>query len=86
MNSHCDCVNFIPIDVAKGTCVHFNETVMIDSATCVKFSSAPKCRFCCNFKNPDAQRIGTCEGFEQESWVSSDFSSMNCEKYTERKG
>jgi 4-hydroxyphenylacetate decarboxylase small subunit len=82
IEKHSDCLNYIPVDVAKGFCVRENGIVTLDSNPCELAKSRPKCKYCSNYyfqekavNNGD----GICKGFEKESWVYGELSSENCE-------
>lgn len=78
---HNDCVNFCPIDVAKGICRLTNSMIFIDTNTCENFKEACKCRNCENFKNPNNDNIGTCVGLKKESWTFGELNALTCEGY-----
>ncbi|WP_027623091.1 4-hydroxyphenylacetate decarboxylase small subunit [Clostridium lundense] len=78
---HNDCLNFSPIDVAKGICRLTNSIIFIDSQTCGKFNELPKCKNCTNFKNPNKDNIGTCTGLKKEAWAYGDLNAVTCEGY-----
>lgn len=78
---HNDCVNFSPVDAAKGICRATNNMVFIDTETCGNFKEACKCRNCKNFVNPGSDNIGTCIGLKKESWTFAELSAATCEGY-----
>lgn len=78
---HSDCTNFSPIDVAKGICRLCNELIFIDTDTCGSFDRLPKCNNCSNFKEPNTDDIGTCEGFKKTYWTHGELNAMSCEGY-----
>ena len=78
---HSDCVNFCPIDVAKGICRVSNQMIFVDTEVCGDFTEASKCRNCGNFRNQNKDNIGTCVGLKKESWTFAELSAVTCEGY-----
>lgn len=78
---HNDCLNFSPIDVAKGICRVTNTIIFIDSEPCTNFKELPKCKNCVNFINANKDNIGTCTGLNKEAWAYGDLNAVTCEGY-----
>jgi 4-hydroxyphenylacetate decarboxylase small subunit len=78
---HSDCVNFSPVDAAKGICRLSNSMVFIDTEVCENFREACKCGNCKNFKNSNNDNVGTCVGFKKEAWTYADLNAVTCEGY-----
>ncbi len=81
MDKHSNCLNFSPIDAAKGICRISNGFVNIDGETCTSFKLAPKCSNCENFKNVNEENIGTCIGLGDHAWSFGELSAITCEGY-----
>ncbi|QXM06897.1 4-hydroxyphenylacetate decarboxylase small subunit [Crassaminicella indica] len=81
---HHDCLNFAPIDVAKGICRITNKIIFTDTNTCPKFIALKKCKNCAHFTNPNSKNIGTCLGLEKESWTYGELCAVTCEGYKEK--
>ena len=79
--NHTDCLNFIPIDVAKGFCNMIKGNVVVDSPVCSRFEQVAKCRVCARFSSPDEKGIGKCGGFSEESWTFAGLKAVNCERF-----
>jgi 4-hydroxyphenylacetate decarboxylase small subunit len=82
---HNDCVNFSPVDVAKGICRLSNQTVFIDALVCEKFNEVSKCKNCSSFKNPNKDNMGTCVGLKKPSWTYGELNAVTCEGYKANK-
>ncbi|WP_242847897.1 4-hydroxyphenylacetate decarboxylase small subunit [Inediibacterium massiliense] len=82
---HNDCINFSPIDAAKGICRLANTMINIDGNVCNAFKEAPKCRNCHHFKDPDEDEIGICKGLDKEDWTFGDLHAMTCTKHIFKK-
>jgi 4-hydroxyphenylacetate decarboxylase small subunit len=84
VEKHSDCLNYIPVDVAKGICVRENGIITLDSVVCDKSVLRPKCKYCSNYYFQEKETNngdGICKGFEKESWVYGELSSENCENW-----
>ncbi len=80
-NRHIDCMNFSPIDAAKGICRLTESMIPIDSDICPNFREKRKCENCVNFKSPDKDNIGTCIGLEKDDWTFGELNAVTCEGY-----
>lgn len=82
MSCHRDCLNFAPVDVAKGICHRTKNMVAADAEGCEKFNQKPKCRHCQNFK-ADTERVelGTClaSTAEPQFLAYPDMTAVTCE-------
>lgn len=81
---HRECINYINLDCEKGMCAIAKVIVPIDgegSEACENFKEAPTCGSCRNFIEPDKYGLGTCKGFEKESWAYGTCGAFTCEQY-----
>ncbi|WZL73278.1 4-hydroxyphenylacetate decarboxylase small subunit [Clostridiaceae bacterium 35-E11] len=78
---HSDCVNFAPVDVAKGICRVSNNSVFTDTDICPNYEAIKKCSNCAHFVNPSQENIGTCLGLEKEAWAYGELTAITCEGY-----
>lgn len=80
--NHLDCINFTPIDVAKGFCnYHDANIILIDSDVCPVFTAAQKCKFCSNLTEIDERGIGTCVGYPVKDWAYEELRATHCDKF-----
>ncbi|WP_019878802.1 4-hydroxyphenylacetate decarboxylase small subunit [Succinispira mobilis] len=83
--NHLDCVNFTPIDVAKGFCnAHHAQIMLIDSDTCPMFEAKQKCKFCSNLADIDEKGMGTCQGYAKKDWAYAEMAAPFCEKFSKK--
>ena len=60
-NIHRDCLNFAPIDVAKGLCHLSKEIINADAEQCSNFAPIAKCKRCLHFTVEDGKvELGFC--------------------------
>ncbi len=81
---HADCENFIPVDVAKGICTAHSTEIPADGESCPLFATAPKCKNCRHFTDPDEKGTGNCTGFTDAFWSYPELRAQTCEEYTRR--
>lgn len=75
---HNDCMNFCPVDVAKGICRRTNTLTLIDSQTCECYLQLPKCKFCRNYI-PTEDNLGLCKAEKDEAWAYPEMVAVTCE-------
>ncbi|CAH2214872.1 4-hydroxyphenylacetate decarboxylase small subunit [Tepidibacter aestuarii] len=85
MLKHNDCLNFSPMDAAKGICRVTGNMINIDSDVCEVFELCPKCRNCSNFKNSDKDELGMCTGLDKDNWTYGDLNAVTCNSHEFKK-
>jgi len=78
---HSDCLNFIPVDVAKGICNFYSKEILVEGKICENFKVMPECNNCSYFTEPDSKGTGKCTGFSDDYWTFATLKAVNCEKY-----
>ena len=81
---HYECKHFLALDCEKGMCAVSRMIVPLDgegSDACPNFECGKLCKFCVKFHDADAHGIGTCSGFEKESWAYGDCGAFCCENF-----
>ncbi len=78
---HNDCMNFCPLDVAKGLCRRKNELTLIDSNTCDCYVKLPKCKFCVNYV-ASGDNLGICKAEKDEPWAYPEMIAVTCEMFS----
>ncbi len=78
---HIDCLNFIPVDVAKGICNFHSKEILVEGNICENFKLMPECNNCSYFMEPDSKGTGKCAGFSDNYWTFASLKAVNCEKY-----
>ena len=84
---HYECANYLHLDCEKGMCAVGKFIVPSDgegSDACPNFKPGFLCANCVNFVDPDKYGIGTCKGFEKESWAYAQCGSFCCENYKQK--
>ncbi len=75
---HNDCLNFCPLDVAKGLCRRTNELTLIDTDTCECYERLPKCKFCANYV-ATGDGMGICKAEKGDPWAYPEMIAVTCE-------
>ena len=78
---HNDCLNFLPVDVAKGFCRRTDELILTDSETCEHFNALPKCKNCAQFLPQDGGALGVCRAEKSQPWTFKDLIAVTSEMY-----
>jgi 4-hydroxyphenylacetate decarboxylase small subunit len=61
INCHRDCINFAPIDVAKGICHRTKEIIQSDAGQCTEFRPIAKCKRCSHYTAEEGSiELGYC--------------------------
>lgn len=85
---HRDCMNFAPIDVAKGICHITKKIVPADAEQCNAFERIAKCKYCQNFQaDKEKVEIGVCTVSTHVPTFPAypDMVATTCEMYKEAK-
>lgn len=85
-NSHRDCRNFAPVDVAKGICHISKNMIEADGACCDNYVRLAKCKYCKRFaSDPGKIELGICEAsMNSPKFVAyPDMVAITCEFYEE---
>ena len=77
---HSDCLNFCPVDVAKGVCRRTGELTIIDSNTCECYQPLPKCKFCAHYVSAEEQ-LGLCKAEAGHPWAYGEMIAVTCEMF-----
>ncbi len=77
---HSDCLNFCPVDVAKGLCRRTGKLTIIDSDTCDCYKQLPKCKFCANYIAAEEQ-LGLCKAEAGNPWAYKEMIAVTCEMF-----
>lgn len=81
---HYECANYLHLDCEKGMCAITKMIVPCDgegSDACPNFKPGHMCQFCKNFTDADKYGIGTCKGFDKESWAYAQCGAFSCENF-----
>jgi 4-hydroxyphenylacetate decarboxylase small subunit len=74
-----DCLNFAPVDVAKGICRVRKQLVLADGEACEFFEKLPKCKHCANYSPGEEEYLGTCAASTSRPMTYPDLIGVNCE-------
>jgi len=77
---HSDCLNFCPVDVAKGVCRRTGDLTILDSNTCDCYKKLPKCKFCANYMTTEDQ-LGICKAEANKPWAYGEMVAMTCDMF-----
>lgn len=82
MTTHRDCLNYAPVDAAKGLCRACGDPVPADGESCEKFARLPRCRWCVQYRpHPDKAQIGICAVSPKGFLAYADMTAKTCAQF-----
>lgn len=83
--NHRDCINFAPIDVAKGVCHLSGVLTASDERTCLSYKSLPKCENCLNYKELSVEDgTGECTAERTNFMAYKDMTAVTCKWHKQK--